>query len=306
MKVVLITNYITSIPVLQKLGGLNQLLAVIAVSDKNEFVDQIESVSKSINIPFQRLNPSDFDSQIKVILRNVNPDIVLVYNLKKKISLEILDIPKYGFLNVHYSLLPLYKGSDPLFWQLKNGEKSVGISIHKMDKDFDTGELVNQMSVPVYPGENYGLLSSRLSLLSIDLICGTININDLDNAKPQDKGLSYSYFKAPKPIDLRINWEQQNSEEIAFLVNATNPNYGGALTSLNGAKIYIMEVTPADEPENNNLPPGSIIFSDNQYGVFVICKGGGALRIDIVRTQEAFLSGFKLAALGINTNHRFI
>lgn len=89
----------------------------------------------------------------------------LVMTFPFKVPENILNIPEKGVFNVHYSMLPAYQGPDPVFWQLKNGLKETGLSIHKMTGVLDDGPLVFSKSMALMPGENYGLAVARLTLL---------------------------------------------------------------------------------------------------------------------------------------------
>lgn len=99
--------------------------------------------------------------------------------------------------------------------------------------------------------------------------------------------------------------ETQSAREIESLVNATNPDYGGAITLFRGQPLRILEVNAVGVNNPSEFAPGSIVHSDANYGVLVACKNIEFLRINIVQTSEGILSGFKLAGLGIAAGERF-
>ena len=109
---------------------------------------------------------------------------------------------------------------------------------------------------------------------------------------------------SPGPIDLAIHWETQSAREVENLVNAANPDYGGALTLFRGQLLRVLEVVPADLNNPVEQPPGTIVYADVNYGLFVACLNQQYLRINIIHSNEGILSGFKLAALGVQAGER--
>ena len=282
---------------------------VVAVGSVDKNILQLEQVSAHLNVPFLRLSKDQFTTDFTTLLLQRQPDVVLVFGLGVKIPSDLLAIPKKGFYNVHFSLLPAYRGHSPVFWQLKNGETTGGITIHQMDKKFDNGPILSQLEVPVFPGDSYGTFSARLSMESTQLV-GNAMMQlkaDAELLLTEQDIEKISYAHAPALNDLKINWEKQSAQEIESLVNATNPDYGGAITILRGQPVNLLEVNMAEL--NNNSPdqiiPGSIVHSDSNYGIFVACKNSQFLRINVVQSSEGILSGFKLAGMGIRAGERF-
>jgi methionyl-tRNA formyltransferase len=176
-----------------------------------------------------------------------------------------------------------------------------------MTEEFDAGPMLAQQAIPLSPVDSLGLYTGRLSLESIAVISKGIeklNNTGTDLLYPQDETRS-TYFPAPAADDLKINWETQSAKEIESLVNATNPDYGGAITLFRGQPLRILEVNAAGVNNPSEFVPGSIVHSDINYGVLVACKNVEFLRINIVQTSEGILSGYKLASLGIAAGERF-
>jgi len=270
---------------------------------------QLEHASKHMNIPFQRLTKSQLRTDFKTLLLEASPDVVLVFGLGYKVPSELFDIPKKGFYNVHFSLLPAYRGHSPVFWQLKNGETTGGVTIHKINEKFDDGPILAQQAVSISPGDSYGIYSARLGIESTMLVGNAmmqLNMPDDVHLTKQDKE-KISYGPAPLLKDLKIHWESQTAKEIECIVNASNPDYGGAITLLRGQPIHILEVSMAQLNNDNpgEIIPGTIVHCDPNYGIFVACKNSQYLRLNIVQSPEGILSGFKLASMGINAGEKF-
>ena len=105
-------------------------------------------------------------SQIKEEIKQMNPDMIVVVSYGKFLPKSILQIPKYGCINVHPSLLPQYRGSAPIQWAIINGDKVTGTTIMKMNEKMDAGDIILQKQVAIDPDETTGELWDRLSKIS--------------------------------------------------------------------------------------------------------------------------------------------
>jgi methionyl-tRNA formyltransferase len=194
-----------------------------------------------------------------------------------------------------------------MFWQIRNGETSGGITIHQMTETFDSGPMIAQQQTNISPGENCGLFTARLSMETVGLIGQAIErLNTFGGPMllPQNESLA-SYFKRPDAPNFQIDWEKQSSIEIENIVNATNPEYGGATAAFRGQPFRILEVNQVELNNPAPVAPGTIVHADINYGVIVACSDGRFLRINIAQLSEGIFSGFKLASLGIKTGERF-
>ncbi len=306
MKVVLLTSSIYAIPTLNSLANENMLQAVVSVSIIHPMIMQIEQTAKVLNIPFKHFSKKQLLTDFKTWLEEMQTDMVIVFGMRYKISPELFAIPRLGFYNVHFSLLPAFRGSNPVFWQLKNGDDKGGITMHKVTEEYDAGPILMQHTAPVFQGENFGIYSGRLSLESAAMISkGIEKLKYAGDKILVDQHEEISYYNAPSADDLKINWETQSARDIENLVNASNPEYGGAITLLRGQVFKIFEVSPAEINNPAEFSPGSIVHSDTNYGLFVACKDSKFLRINIIQSSEGILSGFKLASLGVSAGERF-
>jgi methionyl-tRNA formyltransferase len=289
------------------LSGQKMMHSVVIAGAPNKYNILVELNAQHLNIPFKRFLKDGLAAGVKDLLNEIQPDVVFVFGCSYKIPPELFPIPKYGFFNVHFSLLPAYRGPSPLFWQIRNGETSSGITIHQMTAEFDTGPMLAQQEAVISPGETCGLFAARLSVQTIDVITQAIKrlINtgtDMLLPQNEEKG---TYFKRPDINDLRIDWEKHSAAEIENLVNATNPDYGGATVSFRGQPFRILETNRVALDQPNAVPPGTIIHADINYGIIVACKDGGYIRINVAQISEGIFSGFKLAGLGIKAGEQF-
>lgn len=232
---------------------------------------------------------------------------ILVFAFPWKLSLAVLNKPAKKFYNFHFGLLPKYRGTDPIFWQLKNGEAEAGLVVHEMTKDIDGGPIAWTVKSPVIYGENYGMYCGRMGIVAMNSLDGFLKVllnGELDKV-PQEQ-LPVMFNRKPALSDLTINWEVQGAEEIGCLVNASNPKYGGALTILGNMEIRLLEVAAAELNTNEQThAPGTIVYADVVYGLIVACIENRFLKINVAQVKEGFVSGSKLFGMGITTGMKF-
>jgi len=303
MKIILLANHVYAIPAISFLASNQMLQAVVMPDVVHEHNLQVENATKFNNIPFKRFAKKDLRTSFKEWLTQQAPDLVIAYTFSYKIPEELFSISVYGFYNVHYSLLPAYMGPFPVFWQIKNGEKNGGISIHKMDKNFDTGPVFMQQEIAILPGETQGLYSAKLSVFSINLIAELINKINIE--QPLTLTSTQSYYSKPEPKDFTIYWDKNAADEIENLTNACNAEIGGAITTFRGQMIRILEVAKASVNGASTSVPGTIVYSDTTNGIYVACKNAEYLKINILQTAEGIFSGNKFSSMGIQAGEFF-
>jgi methionyl-tRNA formyltransferase len=302
MKIILFANSFYPIELIGSLLKQDMIAGVIAASELNPYNVRLEESVVSMGIPFIRFSSSELSSTAPEWIKNKKPDVLLVFTFGYKIPGILLEIPPLGAYNVHFSLLPKYRGLAPVFWQIKNGDLNGGLTIHKMDTGFDTGPVVSQFPVTIYPGESQGVYAARLSHAVVEMVLSALERirTQASSAylKAQDEN-QVTYYKAPEASDLAINWLSQTAQQIINLVNAANPACQGAIAMFRGQVIRVLEVSMAMPGEGTlKQTPGTIVHADLVHGLFVQCIHGEFLRINVVEMAEGVFSGFTMAALG--------
>ncbi len=286
----------------------NHLKAVCVEKEKyteTQLLDW-EKYFKQLDIPLVVINKEVFSDQLKNICLKYAIELVFVCGFSVKIPKQLLAIPKHGFLNIHFGKLPVNRGADPIFWTLKNKESSTAISIFKMDTSWDTGEILIDRSLPVIFGETWGMLNSKMTLKLPELVKKALElVLNTSNYKKQNEEL-VTYNNRPSENDLSIQWETQTSDEIEALINACNPKYQGATTYYQGGAVKILEVSAVDYPTPLfGRIPGEIIHAHPQEGLFVCCKYGSLVRINILSTDAGTLTGAKYVNIGVSVGQQF-
>lgn len=304
MKIILFSNYRSSLSVIDYFNTIGYLSAVVSTDKLRDNHLEIESFCKIKNIHFLKVHKHDLEIHIEQLFAEIQPDVAIMFGFSYRIPASIYEFPLLGFYNIHYSMLPAYRGPDPIFWQIKNGESSSGVSIHKVDEGFDTGNVVMQKVVPFIPGETWAIADGRHGITATDMILQFIEqLNQMPPHPIKEINPSSNYTKV-KVEDLTIDWNSQTAAQIENLVNASNPVYGGAITTFRKQPVRIFEVSPVDGKGQVGVFPGTIIHADGS-GLFVQCVDDHLLRINILSLNEGVLSGFKLVALGAGKDERF-
>ncbi len=220
----------------------------------------------------QIYQPQQVDSEeFLSVYRQLRPDLVAVVAFGQKIPSEILNSPKFGCINVHGSLLPKYRGADPIRRALLNGDRITGITTMYMNEGWDTGDIIFQEELEIGKDENFGSLYCRLAELGGRLLLQTIRALLAGEAPriSQDDRLATKAFKV-KSEQYRIDWGEP-AEKIHNLVRALAPS-PGAETYFNSERLKILETRMAGLSEGNikGCGPGGIIRIIKNEGLLVL------------------------------------
>ena len=170
---------------------------------------------KSYNLPeihARGVNTKEF----KKALLKLNPDIILVGSWGERISKEIYDIPKIATINAHPSLLPKYRGPNPYYWVIRNQEQTTGVSFHLVDSDYDTGAILAQEEIKIYPSDTGKTLKERTVLTARGVVCELLKDLSEDIIIPltqiEDKSTYYSH-----PCDYELDFKKSAEENYAII-----------------------------------------------------------------------------------------
>lgn len=206
-------------------------------------------------------------------LKNLNPDLICVVAYGKIIPEEILNIPKFGSINVHGSLLPKYRGAAPIQWAVINGEIETGITTMYMDKGMDTGDMILKEKVSIGEDETTGELWDRLSKIGARLLVETIRKIEAGTAPREKQPEDFSMAPMLKKEMAQINWEEKTAIEIKNLVRGLNPIMG-AYTFKDDKILKFWKVDVVNLDETEDILPGTVIKSNEKEGLFIKAKTG--------------------------------
>jgi len=225
------------------------------------------------------------------------PDAVAIIAYGQIIPADLLAIPKYGWINLHASLLPKYRGAAPVQWAIVNGESATGVTTMRIDPGMDTGPILLQQEVEIAPGDTAGTLAGRLSALGADLMVRTLRGLEAGTIieRPQENALA-TYAPRIKKDEGRIDWNLK-AEQIHNRIRGFAP-WPGAFTSFRGQLCHLWRSWSEAGPLRAH-PPGTIFVESGR--LMVTCGGQTPLRVDELQLENRkrisaldFMNGMKL------------
>ncbi len=242
---------------LNKLISLNfNIKAVVPPDKKNISRTTLIEIAKGKNIPVYEFEKTPNEPEFIEKIKSLNCDIGVICSYGYKLSKDFLNTTKDGIINCHPSLLPDYRGANPYFHIINNGEKSSGITVHFADENFDTGSIIAQETFTLSEKETMGMLFSRTNFMMAELLAKVLikyRLTGEIQSYPQNKG---NFIKAPQVQgDFYINWGD-DILKIERLIRAANPFYN-VLTNFRGG--YIRLIAGEYKKEKHNKTYGTIV-----------------------------------------------
>ncbi len=263
----------------------------------------VKTAAQKHNIPVLQPATLKTESRNAAIrkIQKVNPDVIIVIAYGQIIPKSILDIPKFGCLNLHASLLPKYRGASPIQAAIASGDKFTGVTLMKMDETVDTGLIIAQEKISIAKDETGETLHNKLAKLSAETLIRHLPEYLAGKLKPKPQDDSQATY-APKLAreSGKIDWRKP-AEKIERMVRAFTP-WPGAHTVWNNKTLKIISVSqkifnPALGDANPRRLPGAVFLHNNQLAVQC---GRGALIIKQLQLEgkkimsgKEFLAGHK-------------
>ena len=232
-------------------------------------------------------------------LQMIAPDVIVVVAFGQILPESILNIPKYGCINVHASLLPAYRGAAPIQWAVIDGLAETGVTTMYMEKGLDTGDIICQSRIPLAADETGGSLFDKLAKEGASLLVRTLKMLEDGTATRTKQDDSRSSYAKMLSKDMGCLDFSKDAVILERLIRGLNP-WPSAYTAIQGKtlKIYIAEVV-AEEECTTGAAPGTVIAVDKKS--FTVRCGNGALRIYNLQLEgkkrmdtSAFLLGYKV------------
>lgn len=233
-------------------------------------------------------------------MKEIKPDAIIVVAFGQILPQVFLDIPKYGCINVHASLLPRWRGAAPIQYAILCGDKESGVTIMQMDAGIDTGDILLSQKVILDKKETAGSLHDKLSTIGADLLLKTLEGLELGKIIPQKQEESLSCYAGMLTKELGNIDFSKSAEEIERLIRGLNP-WPSAYTIWNKKtlKIWKAEVKKEQKEEQKERKPGTIL--EVTKDCFDIQTGDGILVVKEVQLEgkkrmdtASFLRGYPL------------
>ncbi|MEA2006206.1 MAG: methionyl-tRNA formyltransferase [Acidobacteriota bacterium] len=289
MKIVFFGSPASSIPSLLRLIEEGHQIALIITqpdkpSGRGKKLTQspVKKIAIKKGIPVYQPERIKFDQIAKEKIQKIKPDLNIVVAYGQIIPLSILETPKHQSINVHFSLLPKYRGASPVQWTLLNGEKTTGITIFKLNEKMDEGDIFSKVETDIHPYENAGELEARLSTIGAELLVKTIaNLKNIRTYKQNHSQATY----APKlkKEDGQIDWHK-DAKYIDRHVRAFTP-WPSAFSFFQGKRVIITMGKGIKEEVIHSANPGEIL-KIKKDGIEVCCGQGSVYLIESLRPEN--------------------
>ena len=220
------------------------------------------------------------DGKAEEILKEIAPDAIVVVAYGKILPKEILEIPKYGCVNGHASLLPKYRGASPIQWCIVCGESRTGVTAMKMDEGMDTGDILKTAPTEIGAEETAEELFERLSGITAELLVNTLADLEKGNITPQKQDEEKaSYAPIIKKEMAQLDFSNKTAKEIH---NAVRGYYSWpcAYFFLENKRVKVIKAAVAD---NTNAKAGTVI--KNTDSLVIACKDGTAVELVTVQPE---------------------
>ncbi len=280
LKVVFFGTPAVAVPFLEKLSALASVRGVVTAPDKpagRGYAVQspaVKAAADKLGLPvFQPATLKGFS------LEALGPlDLGLVVAYGKLIPPEIFDMPRFGLVNVHFSLLPKYRGAGPVQWALIHGERETGVSLFRIEKGLDTGPVYLKKAVTVGVEDDSAVLRERLVEAGLELTEELFRGLEAGNFTAQPQQGEPTFAPLLKKEDGLIRWEEKTAEQIACIVRGTY-EWPGAFTRFRGKTVKIRSAVALSGGEG---VPGTLISLERGEGLLVQCRSG---RLKVRRLQ---------------------
>jgi len=305
MKIVFMGTPDFSAAVLEKLNKTYPVCAVVTAPDKpvgrgyKLQPSALKVKAEELSIPvlqYAKVSKEGIDD-----IKELAPDIVVTAAFGQILSEEFLNIPKYGVLNVHASLLPKYRGSSPIQHAVLDGEEETGITIMRTVKAVDAGDILLQKRTPIGLKETAGELFDRLAILGGEAITEAVSLIESGKAvfTPQNESLA-THCSMISKSDGEINFNR-TARELDCFVRGMSP-WPSAFTRLNGKTLKVFEIEAVNGSENDNITVGTVVSADTKSGL-TVAAGDAVIRLKKVQLEGSkrmsdtdFLRGRKIEA----------
>lgn len=241
------------------------------------------------------------------MLRELAPDIIVVAAFGQIIPKEVLELPKYGCINIHASLLPKYRGAAPIQQAVIDGEKESGVTIMQMGEGLDTGDMISKIVIPLSEDETGGSLFAKLAQAGAELLIKTLPSIEQGTAvrekQPEESPTPYAAM-ITKQMGL-LNF-QKSAVELERLVRGMNP-WPSAYTFINGKTLKVWRCRVSEE--HTDAAPGTVIRTDKE-GIHTACAKGVLILTEVQiegkkrMEAEVFLRGYQIEEGTVFTDHK--
>lgn len=306
IKVILLCSSRFAFPAMHELLFSGRLCAVAIPEQCDEMLEQTVTLLKNTGVPVLALQKNNFAEKLLHAITQYGIDLGLVMSFSFRIPEQVYATAPCGFFNLHPGPLPSYRGADPVFHQIKNRDNRAAVTLHKLDAQYDTGDIVAMEMIPLHPADTHGILTTRLSVVAARLVGVLLKLILFKAQVPgrkQDEARAM-YYKKQTAADITINWQTMDAASIVALINACNPWNKGAVTKIQNTMVRFLLAEPKENNGTKEVLPGTILSFENSH-MTVAAFNNSCIEVKLIYIDEGFLPPAQLRFKGILPGMRF-
>jgi len=300
IRIGIISNSDTFIPLAYTLAAQQLQVYLFYSPSPDDFINQkVHGFAKQCPIPLEEEKNSAKDLYRWLLAGKYDACFIIGY--KYLIRLEKLSGCVTPLFNVHFGPLPAFRGSVPIFWQLKQGVEKLGLAIHRLSPKFDDGPVVWAKETYNLPHYNYQLVNLLFSQLCVEGVFFVLSCMMSKMPLPEIKQTSSvaAYQKKPGLNDVLVNWQQMEATEICNLVRACNPWNKGAVSIFKGQEVKLMDATIVNSIEKVSATEAAGKIVNIGEFLHIQCKDDKILNVNMLFFQDSFIPAYQCKHLGL-------
>ncbi len=301
-----------AVPTVRRLAGEGfELAAVITQPDRPKgrglalAPSPVKTAALDLRLPIEQPEKIKGDAGRALVAR-YQPEAVVIVGYGQIIPADLLDVTRYGWINLHASLLPKYRGAAPVQWALIRGEARTGVTTMRLDAGLDTGPILLQGEETIAEDDTALTLSARLAERGAALMVETLRRLEAGTLTPRPQDSSQA-TAAPrlKREDGRLDWSQP-AREIYHRVRGLLP-WPGAYTSFRGQLVHLWCAKPVEAPAGVVSAPAPGTLLVEKQVLYVACEGGTWLRLEELQPadRKRLRAGDFINGLHVKSGERF-
>ncbi len=256
----------------------------------------VKEVALKYNLPVYQPAKLSGSDELKTLMAMEDIDLIVTAAYGQFLPQSFLDFPRYGAVNVHASLLPKYRGGAPIHYAILNGDTETGVTIMRMEKKMDAGNILMQRAIPITKTDDVASMFEKLSILGMNLLKDTLPLlfaEQLEEVKQDEEKVSFSPNITREQE--QIDWTK-SAKMIDCFIRGLRP-WPSAFTVLEGERYKIWDVTPLEE--TTTKAPGTM-YIDEKSRVVIACGDQKLVEVNIIQPAgkakmdiTAYKNGFK-------------
>ncbi len=298
-KIVVFTSSCMSLPLINYLLQRGLLAGVIiSVSNdpqRNSDTQQLIANLQQMTVPLIQYQVDSLDDLQKQI-NQWEANWGVVFTFPEILPKPLIDFFKGDLFNIHASDLPNYRGSMPVYWQLRHNLDEIKLTLHRIEAKVDTGAIGHQTTIYIHPFDNFQTLNFKVMEQAPQLINEFLDLEqkgELQWKEQRDLQEKDFYAKDVNPTDLNMSWNINSALEFVGAARAGNPHHGGVVVNSQFGQFQVMQISKVQQP-CFGVKAGTVLMVDKYKGLIVATKEG-AISLDVVVSQQGYFSGYQFA-----------